>query len=132
MQPTAVLDTLLMCGVPVLQWHGAIDESAVRHCQQVIDSLVRNGYRELVLNLQVARVKTPRQLQRFLNMLDGILPARVQVEVVLPAGSNPSRTPKRWHKAPSVTLALSHLTRLPAASLQSLQITHVSWLDHQG
>jgi membrane-bound ClpP family serine protease len=56
MQPTAVLDTLLMCGVPVLQWHGAIDESAVRQCQQVIDSLVRNGYCELVLNLQVARV----------------------------------------------------------------------------
>jgi hypothetical protein len=132
MQSAGVLDTHLMCGVPVLEWHGAIDESAIRRCRQVIHSLAHSGYRELVLDLQMASVKAPRQLQRFLNMLDSILPAHLQAEVVLPAGTQPSRAPKRWHWAPSVALALSHLPRLPAASLQSLQVTHVRWLDHQG
>lgn len=129
MEQRALFDTLLVCGVPVLRWHGVMSHIALRSCQQILQALTRNGYREIVLDLQQAIADAPREWQRLLNALEKVLPAHIHAEVVLPAGSSPVRQPKRIRIAPSVALALSHITRLPAASLQAALTTHVRWQE---
>lgn len=125
-------DTVLMCGVPVLQWQSEPGRTAIAHCGQILQLLTRNGYREIVLDLQKVVFRAPRELQRFLSNLERMLPPHTRAEVVLPAGSQLVRLPKRMRVAPSVTIALSHITRLPAVSLQTVPITHVRWQEDQG
>jgi hypothetical protein len=122
-------DTLLVCGIPVLQWHGTTSHVLLRSCQQVLQTLVRNGYREIVLDLQQATANAPREWQRLLDALERTLPTHTRAEVVLPAGSFPVRHLRRIRIAPSLALALSRITRLPVASLQAALTTHVRWQD---
>ncbi len=132
MPQSTALDTQIICGVPVLHWHGALDNAHFEHCQRILQSLTYSGYRELVLDLQQATVAAPRELWRLLRTLERMLPAHTHAEVVLPAGGPPVRHPKRLRIAQSVALALSHITRLPAASLQATLAVHVRWQDDQG
>lgn len=132
MPQTTALDTQIICGVPVLHWYGALDNAQFEHCQRILQSLTHSGYRELVLDLQQATVAAPRQLGRLLRTLEKILPAHTHAEVVLPAVSLPTGYLKRIRVAPSVALALSHITRLPAASLQAAFVVHVRWQEDQG
>lgn len=132
MPQSTALDTQIICGVPVLHWHGALDDVQLGKCQRILQSLTHSGYRELVLDLQQATVAAPRELWRLLRMLERMLPAHTHAEVVLPAGSPPVRHPKRLRIAQSVALALSHITRLPAASLQATLAVHVRWQEDQG
>lgn len=130
MQHGLPFDTHVICGVPVLHWHGDFSRATVAQCQQILHALTRNGYREIVIDL-VRALGAPRELQRLLSTLDKILPAHTHAEIVLPAGSSPARYPKRMHLAQSVALALSHITRLPAASLQAAVPTHVRWQEDE-
>ena len=132
MEQSSPFDTLLICGVPVLQWRAGAQNSAIVHCRQIVQSLARNGYREMVFDLHHIAVSAPRDVQRLLNTLERLLPAHTHVEIVLPAGSPVAWHPRRLRIAPSVALALSHITRLPVASLQGFLATHVCWREHQG
>lgn len=132
MPQSTALDTQIICGVPVLHWHGVLDDVQLAKCQRILQSLTHSGYRELVLDLQQATVAAPRELWRLLRTLERNLPAHMHAEVVLPAGSPPVRHPKRLRIAQSVALALSHITRLPAASLQAAFAVHVRWQEDQG
>jgi hypothetical protein len=132
MLQSTTVDTQIICGVPVLQWRGAFDDARLAHCERILQSLAQSGYRELVLDLQQATITAPRQLWRLLQTLEKMLPAHTHAEVVLPAGSPPVRLPKRLRIAPSVALALSHITRIPAASLQASLTVHVCWQEDQG
>lgn len=123
------LDTLLVCGVPVLRWQGAMNRMAIRSCQQILQTLAQNGYREIVLDLQQTITSAPREWQRLLSTLERMLPAHTHAEVVLPAGSLPACQTKRLRIAPSVALALSHITRMPVASLQAALTTHIRWQE---
>ncbi|MGC8785111.1 MAG: hypothetical protein ACP5RN_12105 [Armatimonadota bacterium] len=129
MEQHCPLDTLLVCGVPVLQWRGATSSFVLHRCQQILQALAHNGYREIVLDLQQAVAGAPREWQRLLNALEKMLPAHTRAEVVLPAGNVPVHHLKRMRVAPSVALALSHITRMPAASLQAALTTHVRWQE---
>lgn len=132
MLQSTTFDTQLICGVPVLQWRGVLDDVRLAHCERILQSLTQSGYRELVLDLQQATITAPRQLWSLLQTLEKMLPAHMLAEVVLPAGSAPVRLPKRFRIAPSVALALSHITRIPAASLQASLPVHVRWQEDQG
>lgn len=125
-------ETVLICGVPVLQWQSETGGTAIARCGQVLLLLTHNGYREVVFDLQKMVFRAPRGLQRFLINLERILPPHTHAEVVLPAASQSIRQPKRMRVAPSVTIALSHITRLPAVSLQTVLATHVRWQEDQG
>ncbi|GIV17148.1 MAG: hypothetical protein KatS3mg022_2583 [Armatimonadota bacterium] len=129
MEQRTPFDTLLVCGVPVLRWQGTTSHIALRSCQQILQALTRNGYREIVLDLQQAIADAPHEWQRLLSALEKMLPAHTHAEIVLPAGSLPARQLKRMRIAPSVALALSRITRLPAASLQAALTTHVRWQE---
>ncbi|MGQ9487476.1 MAG: hypothetical protein ACUVTY_06690 [Armatimonadota bacterium] len=126
------LDTVLVCGVPVLRWQSDLGNAAVAHCRQILQLLARNGYREIVFDLRNATFSAPRELQKFLRSLDVILPAQTHTQVVLPVGSPSIRNPKRMRVAPSVAIALSYITRLPVVSLQATLATHVHWQEDQG
>lgn len=132
MEHAGLPNTILVCGVPVLQWQGVLTPPAIASCQRILQSLARNGYREVVIDLQKVSIGAPRELQRLLSVLDKILPAHTLAEVVLPAGSSLTRQPKRLRLASSVTCALSHITRLPAVSLQAARVTQVRWTENQG
>ncbi|MCS7309630.1 MAG: hypothetical protein NZ741_05370 [Armatimonadetes bacterium] len=129
MEQAARFDTLLVCGVPVLQWRGAATETAIRHCQQILQALACHGYREVVLDLQQVALSAPQGWQRFLRTLEKTLPSYLHADVVLPVESQSERYLKRIRVVPSTALALSHLTRLPLASLQGAQVTHISWQE---
>jgi hypothetical protein len=131
MSQNTALDTQIICGVPVLQWRGVLDDVRLGYCERILQSLTHSGYRELVLDLQQASISAPRELWRLLRMLEKMLPAHAHAEVVLPAGSPPVRQPKRIRIAQSVALALSHITRIPAASLQASLAVHVRWQEDQ-
>ena len=126
------LDTQIICGVPVLQWRGVLDDARLGHCERILQSLTHSGYRELVLDLQQASIGAPHELWRLLRTLEKMLPAHAHAEVVLPAGSPPVRQPKRIRIAQSVAQALSHITRIPVASLQASLTVHVRWQEDQG
>lgn len=132
MEQHGSLDTVLVCGVPVLRWQSDLGNSAVACCRQILQLLARNGYREIVFDLQKATFSAPRELQRFLTALDKILPAHTHTQVVLPAGNLSIRNPKRMRLAPSVAIALSYITRLPVVSLQATLANHVHWQEDQG
>lgn len=132
MPQSTVVDTQIICGVPVLQWQGVLDNARLGYCERILQSLTHSGYRELVLDLQRATITAPRELWRLLRTLERMLPDHTHAEVVLPAGSPPVRHPKRIRIAPSVALALSHITRIPAASLQASLSVHVRWQEDQG
>ncbi|MCS6830548.1 MAG: hypothetical protein NZ749_07880 [bacterium] len=129
MERHSPFDTLLVCGVLVVQWRGAVNRMALQHCQQILQALARTGYREVVLDLRQAIVEAPREWQRLLGDMEKVLPLRVRVELVLPADSPPVRHSGRIRVAPSMALALSHITRLPVASLQATMTTHVRWQE---
>ncbi|MCL6475861.1 MAG: hypothetical protein K6U75_12510 [Firmicutes bacterium] len=132
MPQSTALDTQIICGVPVLQWRGVLDDARLGCCERILQSLTHSGYRELVLDLRQASIGAPRELWRLLRTLEKMLPAHAHAEVVLPAGSPPVRQPKRIRIAQSVALALSHITRIPAASLQASLTVHVRWQEDQG
>ncbi len=132
MEQASPFETLLICGVPVLQWRFGAEPSALTACRRLLDTLAKHGYRELVFDLQTLGVRSPRELQRLLSGLEKLLPAPTRAEIVLPAGIEPARHPRRMHVAPSLALALSHITRLPVASLQGMMATHVHWHELQG
>jgi hypothetical protein len=129
MSQNTALDTQIICGVPVLQWRGVLDDDRLGYCERILQSLTHSGYRELVLDLQQASIGAPRELWRLFRTLERMLPAHAHAEVVLPAGSPPVRQPKRIRIAQSVAQALSHIARIPAASLQASLTLHVRWQE---
>lgn len=122
MEHSVPFDTLLICGVPVVQWRADAEKPAVAFYRQIVQSLARNGYREMVFDFQHISETAARDVQRTLGTL----------EKVLPAGTVPARPLRRLRVAPSLALALSHITRLPVASLQALPATRVCWHELHG
>lgn len=118
MRQESTLDTLLFCGVPVLQWRGVTGETVLRRSQRVLHTLVQHGYREAVIDLRRAITIGSEGYARLLQEIERELPAGLHVEVVLPAGETPDTSCARLHVATSVAAALSHLARVPIASLQ--------------
>lgn len=132
MEHSVPFDTLLICGVPVVQWRADAEKPAVAYYRQIVQSLARNGYREMVFDFQHISATAARDVQRTLGTLEKVLPAHTHAEVVLPAGTVPARPLRRLRVAPSLALALSHITRLPVASLQALPATRVCWHELHG
>lgn len=118
----------LICGVPVLQWRGSVEKNFVNRCQQVLQALFRSGHHEAVLNLNTANTGQ-QEPRRFLRLLDKAIPGNMRLEIVLPPGSPAASSLRRAHVAQSVALAISRITRLPAASLQGALPTHVHWYN---
>lgn len=132
MPQSTTVDTQIICGVPVVQWRGVFGDASLGYCERILQSLTHSGYRELVLDLQQASIGAPRELWRLFRTLERMLPAHAHAEVVLPAVSPHVRQPRRIRIAPSVALALSHIARIPAASLQASLTVHVRWQEDQG
>ncbi len=127
MEQQVGFDTLLVCGVPVLRWRGAASERVLRESPALLRALARHGYREVVLDLQQVVASAPQEWRHLLWALEKTLPPALHAEVVLPAERLVDRSLRRMRVAPSLALALSHLTRLPLASLQPVRSLRISW-----